>query len=275
MKFFKKLFQFYIFSNLHVALAGFSLTRITEIRFEIDNYFASLFVAFSIVLSYNFIRYFEVKTARLVWFYSWFNTNFRKIKLLFGLSILGLCLLIFKGFINFNAILFVLPFGFMTFFYAVPLFKIGKTDVSFRNLPFIKIFSISIAWAGVTVFFPLVNFGLEIDLNTFLVFLINFFFVFAITIPFDIRDVYNDADKLKTIPQIFGVNGAKIIGVLSIVLLIFTSYFWENQIGTDIIFISIIATIFMLFSSSNQNRFYSSFWVESIPIMWFLIIVYF
>jgi len=51
MRLFKKLVNFYIFSNIHVALAGFSLTKITLINFGIADGLTPLFVAFSILIS--------------------------------------------------------------------------------------------------------------------------------------------------------------------------------------------------------------------------------
>ena len=275
MKFLKKLFHFYVFSNLHVAIAGFSLTRITEISYGIDNCFASLFVALSIVLSYNFIRYFEIKTDRLAWFSDWFNTNFIKIKILFVMSILGLLFLILNGYVSIIAMLFVIPFGIMAFFYVIPLFRMGEIDVSFRNLPYVKIFSISIAWAGVTAIFPIVNYGFELQIVDYLAFISRFLFVFSITLPFDIRDVHTDKNQLKTIPQIFGINAAKMIGAVSMVLIILLTYLVNESFPIDIILICILTILFLIFASPKRNIFYSSFFVESIPIIWLILITYF
>jgi hypothetical protein len=275
MKLLKKLFHFYVFSNLHVAIAGFSLTRITEISYGVTNYCASLFVGFSIILSYNFIRFFEIKTDRFVWFYNWFNANFIKIKLLVAFSIIGLLYIVLKGYVNLKSLYFIFPFGIMTFFYVIPLFKIGKIEVSFRNLPFIKIFSISIAWAGISSLFPIVNAGIELGITDFFEFIIRLFFVLAITIPFDIRDVNNDNDELKTIPQIFGIKGAKIIGLLSIIFIVIITYLLKRNISIDTIIVSILTVLFLVFSTPKRSIFYSSFWVESIPIVWLLLIVYF
>lgn len=275
MDFLKKLFHFYVFSNLHVAIAGFSFTRITEIGYGINNCFASLFVGLSIVLAYNFIRYYEIKTERLVWFRDWFNSNLIILKLLAGLSFLGLLILILNGYVSLKSLLFVAPFAIMTFFYVIPLIKIGEIEVSFRNLPFIKIFSISIAWAGVTTFFPIINFGIEWEMIDYLFLVTRFLFVFAIIIPFDIRDLNSDSNRLKTIPQIFGVNGAKIIGVLCMLLAMFLTFSLNDSLTVDIVLICCITILFLLFSSLKRSVFYASFFVESIPIVWLIIIMYF
>ena len=271
MKLLKKLFNFYVFSNLHVAIAGFSLTRITEINYGIENCNVSIFVALGIVVSYNFIRYFEIKSDRLAWFYAWFQLNSLKLIVLSAFSFFGLFFLMFTERINIDAIIFMIPFCFMTFFYVVPLFKIGKMEVSFRNLPFIKIFSISIAWAGITAFLPIVNAGIVIKSMDYLMLISQFLFVFAITIPFDIRDVIKDDSKLKTIPQVFGVEKAKAIGVLVVLFLILVSYFKCEKLSIDLLVVGLVTIIFLFCSSIKRNRFYASFWVESIPILWLLL----
>ena len=72
MQLLKRIFDFYIYSNIHVALAGFCITKITLIKFGNVESYTPYFVALSILVSYNFIRYYEIKTSHLTWFKSWF-----------------------------------------------------------------------------------------------------------------------------------------------------------------------------------------------------------
>ena len=60
MQLLKKLFKFYVESNIHVGIAGVSFMIISLYGFSIDEIVNnSLFIFFSVLLSYQFIRVFE------------------------------------------------------------------------------------------------------------------------------------------------------------------------------------------------------------------------
>lgn len=277
MQFFKKIANFYIFGNIHVALAGFSLTKITLVNFGIAGNLTPLFVAFSILISYNFIRFYEIKNNRLGWFKDWFFMNIKKILGLMLLSILGLGSISFFSEFNLKSFLILFPFAFMTFFYAIPLFKIGKLEVSFRNFPMIKIFSIAIAWAGISVFFPLYEANYQFSSAVYLEFFQRILFLLAITIPFDIRDMNADSKSLKTLPQTLGISNSKALGTLLLFGFLMMEIFKENftYFGFLIVLIiSIISGLFLWFSSPKKSRYYTSFWVESIPVIWLGLLIF-
>lgn len=277
MRLSKKIVDFYIFSNIHVALAGFSMTKITLINFGITGNLTPLFVAFSILISYNFIRFYEIKNNRLIWFKDWFFINIKGILLLIFLSILGLATILFFTDFNLKSLLILFPFAFMTFFYAIPLFKIGKLEVSFRNFPMVKIFSIVLSWAGISVFFPLYEADFQFNSAVYIEFMQRIFILLAITIPFDIRDVKADSKTLKTLPQIMGINPSKVFGILLLFGFVLLEIFKENftYVGFLIVLIiSIITGLFLLFSSPKRSRFYTSFWVESVPVIWLGLLIF-
>lgn len=277
MRLFKKLLNFYIFSNIHVALAGFSLTKITLKNFGIETNLTPLFVAFSIVISYNFIRYYEIKNNRLSWFKDWFFMNINKILLLLILSIFGLVTILFFAEFSLKSLLILFPFAFMTLFYVIPLFNIGKLEVSFRNFPMVKIFSIVIAWAGISVFFPLYEANYQFTSAVYLEFFQRILFLLAITIPFDIRDMNADSKSLKTLPQIMGITSSKVLGILLLIGFVLLEIFKDNftYVGFLIVLIiSIISGLFLWFSSPKRSRYYTSFWVESVPIIWLGLLIF-
>ena len=76
-----------------------------------------------------------------------------------------------------------------------------------RGVPFLKIVLIAGIWA-ISALFPLA----EQPLSELLVpALLVFFATAAQVIPFDIRDIAYDTASMRTIPQVFGVNGARIV----------------------------------------------------------------
>ncbi|MFK5957854.1 MAG: hypothetical protein QM495_03175 [Lutibacter sp.] len=274
----KKVFDFYIFSNIHVGIAGFCLAKISLFKFGIHSNLAPLLIGFSIIISYNFIRYFEINSKRLGWFKSWFFQN--EIRLVWVSILAFLCsiYIVFFTKFNFESLFIIFPFGFITVFYAIPLFKIGKLQVSFRNFPAIKIFSIAIAWAGVTVLFPLLEQGYHFNYDVYLEFLQRILILIAYTIPFDIRDVNLDDKQLKTIPLLVGVRNSKIVGTILLFLFVLLDLvkhnYFEKENFSQII-IAVIVLLFLWNATTKQSRYYTSFFVESIPILWFLSILLF
>jgi hypothetical protein len=278
MQLLKKIIDFYIFSNIHVAMSGFSLTKITLLGFGISNNSIPFFVGFSIIVSYNFIRYYEITENRLIWFKDWFFKNIKKIMIVYLLSIAGIGYILFFTNFYLKSLIVLLPFVFMTFFYAIPLFKIGKTEFSFRNFPAIKIFSIAIAWAGISVIFPLYEAKYQLTSEIYLEFIQRILYLLALTIPFDIRDVDDDSTSLKTLPQMLGITNVKILGIwllLGFVLLenLKVNFTYSNLLIAFLV--GIITGLFLWFSKPKSTRYYISFWVESIPIIWLGLILLF
>ncbi|WP_176461245.1 UbiA prenyltransferase family protein [Lutibacter agarilyticus] len=244
------------------------------LKFGFNTFISPLFVALSIIVSYNFIRFYEIKTNRLGWLKQWFIEQKKVLISLSIASILGLIYLLFFTEFKLNSLVIVLPFAFMTLFYVIPIFKIGSLEVSFRNFPGLKIFSIAIAWAGISVLFPLYQEGFKFNQSVFIEFMQRVLFLIAITLPFDIRDLPSDSEELKTIPQVLGVHNTKIIGTLLLVFFVLLGFVVQTNLITTFI-IAIVTGLFLWFSTVNNSRYYASFWVEAIPIFWLCLIVLF
>lgn len=271
MQFLEKVFKFYIYSNLHVAIAAFCLTKLTLDLYNIDEITTPLFVFFATIISYNFIRFYTLNTIKVT-LSIWIMSNRWLLISLNFVSVLFLIKLSFELKSEFYIIL--IPFMIATFFYSVPfLFK----RKNFRNLPGLKLFIITITWAGVTVLFPLNNSEIQFSNEVWLIFGQRFLFLFAITIPFDIRDIDFDKSEIKTLPKVLGIKNSKIIGVIA--LLIFFSIDFLRDVTTKksiyiTLFIVLISILFLIFSNKKQNPFYCSFWIESLPILWFLLMFF-
>ena len=120
--------------------------------------------------------------------------------------------------------LILLP-GVLSVGYILPAFG-GKKRL--RDFNFIKIFLVAFVWAWVTVALPWFNLEKAITGNFFLLFAERFLFVFAITIPFDIRDLKVDEHtKVVTIPKSIGTKRSiqLALGMLALMLLI-SAYFF-------------------------------------------------
>ena len=134
-----------------------------------------------------------------------------------------------------------------------------------------KVYVIAFVWSGVTVFLPLMNQQYPISLDVYLEGLQRFLFVIALMLPFEIRDLQFDSIKLSTIPQQIGLKKTKTFGVWLLVIFFFAEFFkkdLEIETVVESFIISLTILLFILFSRKEQNEYYSSFWVESIPIFW-------
>jgi hypothetical protein len=169
---------------------------------------------FSTLFAYNF-QYLNPQNAnsdRLTQT-EWISNNLTFLKFLtffsFGISSL-LAIFLF----SFKILALSVPVLFFVIFY-----RKGKLNkFSIRNIPLIKIIIISICWMWSCSVVPslLVSNLVFWEQSIFV-----FFYVFAITLPFDIRDYYFDNKSIITIPHTIGINATYILSVSILLLLIF------------------------------------------------------
>jgi len=262
----KKIYNFYIFSNMHVALACFSLTKLSLLYWHKDTNSVPFFVFLTTVVSYNYIRLLRQKSIKS-WLSDWIHVNRSLLKLLSAFALLGASVLAYN--LTLRAIAVLLPFGLLTFLYVLPGVLLQRLNL--RNLPMLKIFIIALSWAGVTVLFPLAQEG-DFNSTVFWLFTQRFLFVVALTIPFDIRDLPFDSEKMVTLPQLIGITKTKYLGVLFLILALLidvfvlkTTHFFAMALT------NIILAILIYKSATKQGKYYSAFWVEGIPILWFIL----
>ncbi|MFT4611979.1 MAG: hypothetical protein ACJA1H_001715 [Glaciecola sp.] len=266
--------DFYINSSIHVALAVSALSWVTLLQFDIpydENVLC--FIFFASVTGYNFVKYFGLAKFHHRSLAKWLKTI-----QVFS----GVCFMLMSYYalnLELITLLCIGVFGLATFLYAIPIipekFFLDKQK-NLRSIGGLKVYVIAIVWTGVTVFLPVVNNQLEITNDVIITAFQCFLFVMVLMLPFEIRDLNYDSLKLSTIPQRIGVKRTKIIGFLLLLIFYFLNYFKDN-INTSILVSSLITSsiilLFLVFTRQNQNKYYSAFWVESIPIIWLSILL--
>lgn len=268
MRTIKRVFDFYIFGNIHVGFATFCLTKLTLGNYGISNNLVPFFVLFSTILVYNFIRLRKVSTNKH-WL-SFFISENKKVVLI--LSIVSFAVILFQSFfLNIKSIIALIPFGLASLFYVGPISFKNQFSYSLRSIAFFKIFLIAFTWAGVTVIFPLINYELSFGLNELLLFIQRFLIIVVITIPFDIRDLSYDHQNLKTLPQVIGLERSKVFGLFFLMLFLGLELFKSSSDSIDLrinLVIAIISMFFLIRANENQHKYYCAFYVEGIPILW-------
>jgi hypothetical protein len=83
-----------------------------------------------------------------------------------------------------------------------------------------------------------------------------------------ILDLTTDDPHLQTVPQQIGVKKTKIVGILLLIPFFFLEFFKNNFIQelNRQCNSSSCAVFVLAFANENRSKYYSSFWVESIPI---------
>ncbi len=261
-----KFIGFLINSNIYVALGAVFLTLESQVLLGmVPQINPLLFVLFfGVMLDYNFHR-----LVTLLWRkedlanekYRWVRENR---DLFYTMTILA-----FLGFIwsvsmlNVIALLVVAPFALITFFYSIPVVKINKKSYRLRDIPLLKLFLVAIVWSVLTVLLPVVQANQSFEvLQIGLILLERFLFAFAITLPFDIRDMQNDRlDGVITIPMRIGVERSTQLTNVILVLFVFVAlvHYGFNSIFFVIpalILSSLVTLFFVNLKSLRSSKFY-------------------
>lgn len=275
MKVFKQLLNFYINASIHVAIAVYALTYLTLIAFEIPYDEAMLyFVFYATITGYNFVKYFGLAKFHHRSLAGW-------LKAIQIFSLLCFVLMCYYGFqLPTQTLIYITVFGVVTFFYAIPFLPkrlfIDKHH-NLRSIGGLKVYVIALVWTGVTVFLPVLSNEISINTDVLITAIQRFLFVILLMLPFEIRDLKFDSLKLSTIPQKIGLKSTKIIGGVLATILFFLEFFKDELSFETIVALSItllVTVVLVLFSKVNQSKYYSAFWVESVPILWLIITLF-
>tara|TARA_B100001093_G_scaffold520499_2_gene616900 strand:- start:7861 stop:8685 length:825 start_codon:yes stop_codon:yes gene_type:complete len=259
---------FYINTNFFVALAVLCLHLSSEILLGNSNYEVSIFIFFATILTYNFQRLVIIQKGIENKKSSWIKENK---KIIYLLSILSFVITFFL-FLNFKpqTQIVIIFCGIISFLYPFLL----------RSIPYLKIFIISIVWTLISLTLLVIENELFIDQNICYLHMSRFCFVFAITIPFDIRDILIDFKNIKTIPVIFGEKRSKYISVIFLFLnqLIFLKLyllkFISNEMFHGMVILFCFTTVLIMQSRSNRKDIYFSFVVESTSVLMYIILFF-
>ena len=255
--------KFLLYTDLWIAICASLLCFSSSFVLKTYNFEVVIFVFFSTFSSYTFQRIMQKrprpficldKSKIITWIYH----------ILVLISFLG-------------SIYFCLEFQFKTLILIAVITAISIFYPFYlRSIPRLKVFIISLVWSIITVGLLVIENDIQLEWSILLELFSRFFFILAITIPFDIRDIYYDSNRLQTIPQLFGLLNAKIISISSTLffLSINTIQYYINVINSlsllAIIFTSIISIVLILDSHPKKSHFFFGFWVEGLSALLFI-----
>ena len=274
MKALKQLLDFYINSSVHVALAVYALSWVTLKKFDV-NYDSSVlwFNFYATITGYNFVKYFGIAKWHHRSLASWL-----RVTQVFSLGcFILMCYYALQ--LAEEALILIAIFGGVTFLYAIPFLPKKwylDTQQNLRDISGLKVYVIALVWSGVTVILPLVNNQVSFSEDVIVSVIQIFIFVIALMLPFEIIDLRYDSLKLATIPQKIGVKRTKLLGFV-LLLVFYVSELFKNTIKTDYLITQVIVClvlgVFILFANQNRTKYYTSFWLEALPVYWLVLVL--
>ncbi len=283
-KYLRQVIDLLLFSNIFIALCAVAQGLVTYqlLAVKPDGYVLGLLFSSTLAL-YNFsIVLSKPKnpensaSARVRWIFSHYRLMIT-VSIIAVFSIIPLSL-----FLSTSSKILLITLALISVAYNLPLFTIHDKKFGLRNIPGIKLFLIASVWALSCVLIPILemenNKTIAVTLNdTILLIAKRFLFIAAITVPFDIRDLYQDKFyELKTIPVLFGERWAWLIcqGFLAaylILLFLFTEQFDSNFLGLTL---TIVLAGWLIFKSKwKKNEYYYFLFLDGTMTLQFLMLL--
>ncbi len=213
----------------------------------------------------------------------WFFAHYRLMVTFTIVSLLSLIPLFFI--ITTESKILLIFLSVLSFGYGLPLFSVGDHKFGLRNIPGLKPFLITLVWTMSCVLFPVLesmhNHLTDISMrDTTILIAKRFLFIGALTIPFDIRDLFDDRKVgLKTIPVVWGEKNAYLFcQVLLAGYIVLMFLFRQNGFSPD--FFALTLTMFLtgwlIFKSAwEKNEYYYFFYMDGVLILQYVMVIAF
>ncbi|MDQ6609063.1 MAG: hypothetical protein M3Y85_04505 [Bacteroidota bacterium] len=249
----KKLFDFFVFTSLFIACCAALMVYQTSLLFSLQFPFAVyLFVFFGSVCSYNFHWYLTPPnitdpTYKLKW-----NISNRRLHLvLFIAGSIGSivsCILLIS---------YLVPLAltaFLTFMYSAPKISLGPF-IQLRKIAIGKTIFLAFAWAHVTALLPLLISKIPMQPQHIWFVTNRFFFIYAICIAFDRRDVEKDREAgIKSLITFLNNKGIDYLFWASLAVAFITTFvLWQWLSLTDVIILSLPVLIMGMFYNRSKR----------------------
>ena len=284
---FRKLISFLIYTNFFLAACVTSLVVETYILLDIKEFDFNylIFIFCSTVSLYCFHSLFKISSSdknTLSERHLWIIHH----KYIFH-SILALAILggLFSALhFSFFFLLYLFPVILISLAYTIPILPIKNKFIPIRDIPGIKIFLISFVLSVTTVLLPTVlyhNFKIINHTALFIVFVRRMLFIFAITIPFDIRDIKLDRIKnTLTIPVLLGEKNAKIMALVSLLIFLILSVLDYYIMPIRNVFVlmaliisAVISGILINLSGPQKSIYFYAVFIEGLMLFQSLLVV--
>jgi len=278
----KKFTDFFLNTYVFIASAGACMVLATYLQLGAVHIpvAVTVFVFFSTMLIYNFHKVSD-SFGHPVFSIQYILRQLKKIPRSTGLLVIisTIGLLISALFIHIKTLLMFLPLGIITYAYAIPLLQVKQKRKRLREIFLAKISTLALVWAFSTVMVPLYDSGHNpFSSSSLIIFAERFLFVFAICVPFEIRDMEQERKwGNTTLPLLLGETLSKLIGCAA--LMIFSLLVYREQLPVQValpLYISaLVAILLILFSTRQRSQYYFRVYVDGTMQLQFLVLLLF
>ena len=282
MSFIRKIIDLLLYGNFFIAFCAVALLLQTEwlIFGQLEWTYLTTFTFAATLCLYAIHRIVGIQKVQA------FNEKYRyhiieKYQthiLIYAVAGVGIAAFLFFQLNWVNQLLIIVP-SLLALGYVLPFFGRQRR---LRDFHYIKIFLVALVWAFITVTLPLVEGRQFLVPTDALLFLERSVFIFAITIPFDIRDLKVDQHiEVKTIPSAIGEQGAKRLAIgLLLANSILTISLWKLEIYTLSAALGIgvtylLTSLLINFSSKDRHDYFYTALMDGTMILQFLIVYLF
>jgi len=261
----RKLLDFYLDASIHVALAVLSLYWVTVYFLNLSpNFYLAGFVFFGSLVFYNIAK----DSIGLHAIYRPSKRYYRSIRFLSMAGLLAAVFFFFQlsGGLRWRAMLIALFAG----LYVLPM--PGRRQ-GLRNSGWLKIFWVGLSWAAVTVYLPIAVVPNADPQEWGIMALKRVLMVTSLMIPFEIRDACTDPVSMRTLPQRYGISSTRWLGYVMLLAYFFLIFFRGRFTPVELLFDFLFCVLMFAgirYSSPRRNRYYATFWIESVPIVLWL-----
>jgi len=242
------------------------LTLITYYLFEVlPDFSVLLFVFCSTLVGYNYTKYTHLLSKKKT------SSGINIIRVITFVSLIFGAWNFF--FLNLKSQILAIIIAIGTIFYATAIFY-GK---NIRNQSGIKIYIVALCWVGITVFLPLFQAKYTINFAVLIASIQRFLLVITLLLIFEIIDLKEDTPNLKTVPQAIGVKNTKIVSLLLLLVWFGLEFLFLEHKNTTFftnVILSVAIFLFVAFATENRSKYYTTLWVESVPILWCFLVIF-
>jgi 4-hydroxybenzoate polyprenyltransferase len=166
----------------------------------------------------------------------------------------------------------------MALFYMMPVKLNNNRLPGIRHHWLIKNILLSLIWSMATVLIPLAGDGNALlGGETIFVLARNFFFIYALTVIYDLRDLQTDAAAgMRTLAMVTGSSGAKLIALLSLMVfavLAFADPLMEDGYKLPLIMSFLPAAAVVLLAGPARKRSYYLWAVDGMMALKALLVI--
>lgn len=285
---FRKVLNFYLFSNVHIALCATALVGVTQhffgfhLRTELY-----VFVFCGTFFLYNLQRLpaaFEKADIERTFIRHRWNTDNRKVLLVISILAMLLAAWSYLQLYRRTQLIAVLP-ALLSVAYAFPVIRWRQQKIKLREIPFIKILIVGLVWGMSCVWVPAAaddSFPRWTSPEVTVWMIACSCMIVSLTIPFDVRDLHYDGARLKTFPAIFGVKKSLAIAVVGMLISV-GGLVLMNQLSSlvdlhDVLIYSawsLITCVVLLLSTPDRHEYYFSLLIDGLMLMlWVMLVIF-